>query len=67
MQGHTTLKEEDYLIFSLQNSKGATNNRYAEQVLAKQMDPAVVKEIKALEAAGKYEDPRYFELLLPHY
>jgi len=42
-------------------------NRYAEQVLAKQMDPAVVKEIKALEAAGKYEDPRYFELLLPHF
>jgi proline iminopeptidase len=42
-------------------------NRYAEEVLAKQMDPAVVKEIKALEAAGKYEDPRYFELLTPHF
>jgi proline iminopeptidase len=42
-------------------------NRYADEVLAKQMDPAVVKEIHDLEAAGKYEDPRYFELLLPHF
>ena len=58
---------DDFFNFALHNSPGATNNRYAEQVLAKQMDPAVVKEIKALEAAGKYEDPRYFELLLPHF
>ncbi len=42
-------------------------NRYAETVLAKQMDPAVVKEIKDLEAKGKYEDPRYFELLTPNF
>lgn len=42
-------------------------NRYAEDVLAKQMDPAVVKEIKALEAAGKYDDPRYEALLMPHF
>ena len=42
-------------------------NRYASDVLAKQMDPTVVKEIHDLEAAGKYEDPRYFELLLPNF
>ena len=42
-------------------------NRYADEVLAKQMDPAVVKEIQDLEAKGKYEDPRYFELLLPNF
>jgi proline iminopeptidase len=42
-------------------------NRYADEVLAKQMDPAVVKEIHDLEAQGKYEDPRYFELLLPNF
>jgi proline iminopeptidase len=42
-------------------------NRYADEVLAKQMDPVVVKEIKTLEAQGKYEDPRYFELLLPNF
>ncbi|HEX9011411.1 MAG TPA: proline iminopeptidase-family hydrolase [Holophagaceae bacterium] len=38
-------------------------NRYAETVLAPQMDPAVLKEIKALEAKGQYESPRYMELL----
>jgi proline iminopeptidase len=42
-------------------------NRYAEEVLAQQMDPAVVKEIHDLEAKVKYEDPRYFELLLPNF
>ncbi|HJV21188.1 MAG TPA: proline iminopeptidase-family hydrolase [Holophagaceae bacterium] len=42
-------------------------NRYAEQVLAKGMDPAVVKEIKAIEAKGAYESPRYMELLTPNF
>jgi proline iminopeptidase len=42
-------------------------NRYAEDVLAKQMDPAVVGEIEALEKKGAYESPRYMELLLPNF
>jgi proline iminopeptidase len=42
-------------------------NRYAETVLAKQMDPAVVKEVKELEAKGQYEAPRYMELLIPNF
>ena len=42
-------------------------NRYAQDVLAKGMDPAVVKEVKELEAKGQYENPRYMELLLPHF
>ena len=42
-------------------------NRYAHEVLAKQMDPAVVKEVKELEAKGQYESPRYMELLMPHF
>jgi proline iminopeptidase len=42
-------------------------NRYANEVLAKQMDPAVVKEIRALEAKGEYESPRYMELLIPNF
>lgn len=41
--------------------------KYADEVLAKQMEPAVVQEIKALERAGKYEDPRYMELLTPNF
>jgi len=42
-------------------------NRYAEDVLAKGMDPAVVKEVKELEAKGQYESPRYMELLIPNF
>jgi proline iminopeptidase len=42
-------------------------NRYADEVLAKQMDPAVVKEIRDLEAKGQFESPRYMELLLPNF
>src|SRR6185436_18726790 len=41
--------------------------RYANDVLAKQMDPAVVKEIHELEAKGAYESPRYMELLMPNF
>jgi proline iminopeptidase len=40
-------------------------NRYASDVLAKQMDPAVVKEIHDIEKKGQYESPRYTELLHP--
>jgi proline iminopeptidase len=42
-------------------------NRYASDVLAKDMDPAVVAEIKAIEARGEYESPRYMELLIPNF
>jgi proline iminopeptidase len=42
-------------------------NRYANEVLAKQMDPAVVREIRELEAKGQHESPRYMELLLPNF
>ena len=42
-------------------------NRYARDVLMPRMDPAALKEILALEAAGKYTDARYEELLLPYY
>lgn len=42
-------------------------NAYAEQVLMPQMDQAELAEIKALEARGDTENPRYMELLAPHY
>ena len=43
-------------------------NEYAAKVLMPAMDQRVLAEIKSLEAAGKYEDPRYMELLMPsHY
>jgi len=42
-------------------------NRYASEVLAKQMDPDVLREILLLEAKGQTESPRYMELLLPNF
>ena len=43
-------------------------NAYAENVLMPDMDQAALTEIKALEAAGKTEDPRYLALLMEqHY
>jgi len=41
--------------------------KYAEQVLAKQMDPAVLKEVRMLESKGEFTNPRYMELLLPNF
>ena len=41
--------------------------KYADEVLAPQLDPAVLKEIKALEAASDFENPRYNELLFTHF
>ncbi len=41
--------------------------RYANEVLAKQMDPAVLAEIRALEAKGDFANPRYMELLMPDF
>jgi proline iminopeptidase len=43
-------------------------NRYAQNVLMPGMDQAALEEIKRLEAAGEFENPRYMELLIPqHY
>jgi proline iminopeptidase len=41
--------------------------RYAEEVLAKQMDPKILAEIKAIEAKGDFSNPRYMELLMPNF
>lgn len=43
-------------------------DRYADEVLAKRLDPEALKEIRALEAAEDFENPRYERLLMQeHY
>jgi proline iminopeptidase len=42
-------------------------NEYAEEVLMPQIDPGVLAEIKAFEAAEDYDNPRYMELLMEHH
>ena len=41
--------------------------RYAAEVLAKQMDPGVLAELRAIEAKADFSNPRYMELLLPNF
>lgn len=41
--------------------------RYANEVLAKQMDPQVLAEVRELEAKKAFDNPRYSELLYKHF
>ena len=41
--------------------------QYADNVLAKQMDPKVLEEINTLETNKDFNNPRYFKLLIPNY
>src|SRR6201997_2421427 len=42
-------------------------SRYASNVLMPAMDQKALAEIKALEAAGKFDDPRYEQLLMQNF
>lgn len=41
--------------------------QYADDILAKQMNPDVLKELKAIEARKDFANPRYMELLMPNF
>ena len=51
------------LVVSNMMSSVPAYNDYAEQVLMPEMDQRALAEIKALEASGDIENPRYMELL----
>ncbi|MCI2974885.1 MAG: proline iminopeptidase-family hydrolase [Ferrimicrobium sp.] len=55
------------LVISNMMASAPAYNTYAEQVLMPQMDQEVLAEIKAIEAAGDTTNPRYMELLIPHF
>lgn len=55
------------LIVSNMMSSIPAYNEYAKTVLMPQMDPAVLKEVLAIEARGDYANPRYEELLIPNF
>jgi proline iminopeptidase len=55
------------LIISNMMASIPAYNAYADAVLKPAMDPAVLAEVEALEAAEDYENPRYMELLIPHH
>ncbi|NBW03137.1 MAG: alpha/beta fold hydrolase [Cytophagia bacterium] len=41
--------------------------KYAEEILAKQMDPKILDEIRSIEAKKDFANPRYMELLIPNF
>lgn len=41
--------------------------KYANEVLAKQMKPEILAEIRALETKKDFSNPRYMELLIPNF
>ncbi len=41
--------------------------KYSDEVLAKQMKPEVLSEIKDIESKKDFNNPRYMELLLPNF
>ncbi|MBU0941261.1 MAG: proline-specific peptidase family protein [Bacteroidetes bacterium] len=55
------------LIVSNMMASGTEYGAYANDVLAKQMKPEVLAEIRALEAKKDFANPRYMELLLPNF
>jgi len=64
------LKYQDNLkgvIISNMMSDAVEYGKYADEVLAKQMDPAILNEVRALEAKKDYANPRYMELLQNHF
>lgn len=55
------------LIISNMMASAPDYNAYADNVLAKQMDPAVLKEVRSLEAKKDFKNPRYMEILITHF
>ncbi|MFI5132411.1 MAG: proline iminopeptidase, partial [Chitinophagales bacterium] len=41
--------------------------KYAQDVLAKQMDPKVLDTIRMIEAKKDFDNPKYMELLMPNF
>jgi proline iminopeptidase len=55
------------LVISNMMASAPAYTAYAEQVLMPAIDPDVLAEIQGLEAAGDTDNPRYMELLVPHF
>jgi proline iminopeptidase len=55
------------LLISNMMASAPEYGRYANEVLAKQLKPEVLAEIKAIEAKNDFNNPRYMELLIPNF
>lgn len=55
------------MIISNMMSSADAYVKYANDVLAKQMDPKVLDTIRQIEKKGDFENPKYMELLYPNF
>jgi proline iminopeptidase len=55
------------LIISNMMASAPEYKKYAEDVLAKQMDPAVLDTLRSIEARGDFDNPKYMALLMPNF
>jgi len=55
------------LIVSNMMASAPDYGKYADEVLAMQMKPEVLSEIRAIEAKKDFNNPRYMELLIPNF
>jgi len=65
-----TLKYQDKmkaLIVANMVASAPEYGKYAEEVLAPQMNPDVLGEIRVMEAKKDFSNPRYMELLIPNF
>jgi proline iminopeptidase len=64
------LKHQDHLkglVIANMMSSIPAYNKYANEVLMPELEPAALAELKRLDAAKDYANPRFEELLAPHY
>lgn len=55
------------LVISNMMSSCPDYGRYADEVLARQMDPAILDTIRRIEAAEDFSNPKYMQLLMPNF
>lgn len=55
------------LIISNMMMSAPAYGRYANEVLAGQIDPKALAEIREIEKKGDFDNPQYMELLLPNF
>lgn len=55
------------LLISNMVASAPEYGKYADEVLAKQMKPEILAELRAIEARKDFSNPRYMELLIPNF